>query len=100
LKKAEISTDLAKVDGQVDLVVLDASRQGRTLPPTGAAVDGVLGRMPLVWVVLVASVACLQKNKNIFTANALIPKNAAKIKKWRFPHLKIELFMTELKTPI
>lgn len=66
----KIKTDLAKVDGQVDLVVLGASRQGRTLPPPGAAVDGVLGWVPLVGVVLVAPVARLQQIAKFFMVNS------------------------------
>jgi hypothetical protein len=51
--------DLSEVDGNVDLVVLDSTRQGRTLPPFLGSIDGERRSMGLGRIVRVAVVAQL-----------------------------------------
>lgn len=58
---ANAQTYLSKVDRQVDLVVLHAAGQWRTLPPVFRAVGGILGRVALVRVARFADVTNLKR---------------------------------------
>lgn len=55
----QINTNLAQVDGEIDLVVLHAAGERRALPPGLHAVHGVLRRVLLHVIVRVAEVAHL-----------------------------------------
>lgn len=53
---------LSEVDGQIDLIVLHAARQRRTLPPVFRSIDGILGRVTLVRGAGIAKVTDLSLN--------------------------------------